>query len=327
MKLASLKEGRDGRLIIVSRDLKKYAMASDIAPTLQYAMDHWADLEKELRARSAALENNAIESFDFNVKEVAAPLPRAYQIADASAYLSHVRLTRQSRGAEMPPSFEHDPLIYQAVSSTIIGPTEDIPFITEDYGIDYEAEIAVITDDVPMGVDAVTALSHIKLVMLLNDVSLRALAKEELLKGFGFFNTKPPSSLSPVCVTLDELGDDWRDGMLHLPVTSYVNGALFGQVPGAEGMQFDFGRLIAHAAKTRPLAAGTIVGSGTVSHSDPKYGVSCIIEQRMKETLAEGQAVTPFLKFGDRVTIDMLDAKGQSVFGAIDQIIVKQKAA
>lgn len=323
MKLASLKQGRDGSLIVVKNDLSRYVVARDIAPTMQAALDEWEACAPRLRALAAALESGAESGLAFDAAHCASPLPRAYQVADGSAYLSHVRLTRKSRGAEMPPEFEHDPLMYQGVSSTIIGPTDPVPVASEDFGIDYEAEIAIITDDVPMGVTAEDALDHIALVFLMNDVSLRALVPAELAKGFGFFQAKPPSSFTPVAVTPDALGAAWQAGKLHLPIESFVNGRKMGAPQAGVGMQFHFGQLIAHAAKTRPLCAGTIIGSGTVSNDDAdKVGVSCLIESRMREKLESGEYKTPFLKYGDQVRIEMKDATGASIFGAIDQKII-----
>jgi fumarylacetoacetate (FAA) hydrolase len=319
MKLASLKHGRDGRLVVVSSDLQKYVDASSVASTMQAALDDWAGCAPKLKALAAALETGAGTPFD--PVQAASPLPRAYQVADGSAYLSHVRLTRQARGAEMPPEFLHDPLMYQAVSSTILGPRDAVPVSSEEFGIDYEAEVAVITDDVPMGVTPADALGHIKLVMLMNDVSLRGLIPAELAKGFGFFQAKPPSSFSPVAVTPGELGAAWHGGKLHRPVVSQLNGREMGRPHAGEGMQFDFGQLIAHAARTRPLCAGTIVGSGTVSNDDAAVGVSCLVERRMREKIEKGESATPFLKYGDVVKIDMLDDAGRSIFGAIEQKI------
>ena len=334
MKLASLKHGRDGKLVVVSRDLSKYADASAIAPTMQVALDDWAVCAPKLKALYEALNAGKEAGKAFDEKQCASPLPRAFQIADGSAFLSHVRLTRKSRGAEMPPEFEHDPLMYQAVSSTTIAPTDPIQMATEDYGIDFEGEVAVITDDVPMAVTADDALGHIKLVMLMNDVSLRMLVPGELAKGFGFLQAKPPSSFSPVAVTPDELGGLWRDGKMHADILCTWNGTLAGHPHAAAEMQFNFGQLIAHAAKTRPLAAGSIVGSGTVSMEGAPQGVACIVERRMIEKINDGESKTPFMKFGDTIRIEMKDEKGASIFGAIDQkvapytyVSVRQKKA
>jgi fumarylacetoacetate (FAA) hydrolase len=256
-----------------------------------------------------------------------APLPRAYQWADGSAFLYHVELVRKARNAEMPPEFYKDPLMYQGGSDDFIGPRQNIEAVDEAHGIDFEAEVAVITDDVPMGTDAPSARGHIRLVMLVNDVSLRNLIPAELAKGFGFFQSKPASSFSPVAVTPDELGVNWRDAKLHLPLRSQLNGKPFGQPNAGADMNFDFGQLIAHAARTRNLRAGTIIGSGTVSNRDPTAGSSCLAERRMIETIRQGKPSTPFMKFGDRIHIEMLDESGRSIFGAIDQKVVQYKAA
>lgn len=325
MKLASLKQGRDGKLVVVSRDLSKYADAGAIAPTMQAALDDWAACAPKLKALYDGLNAGTAAGKPFDEAQAAAPLPRAYQVADASAYLSHVRLTRKSRGAEMPPEFLHDPLMYQAVSSTIIGPADPVPVPSEDYGIDFEGEVAVITDDVPMAVTAEDALAHVRLVMLMNDVSLRMLVPNELAKGFGFFQAKPPSSFTPVAVTPDELGGLWRGGMVHADILCTWNGKLVGHPHAAAEMQFHFGQLIAHAAKTRPLSAGTIVGSGTVSMEGAPQGVACIVERRMLEKINDGESKTPFMKYGDTIRIEMKDEKGASIFGAIDQKIVPYK--
>lgn len=317
MKLASLKHGRDGKLVVVSRDLKRYL---DTGLTMQQALDDWATHEPALRKLAQDVEAKG-EAFDET--HCASPLPRAYQIADGSAYLNHVELVRKARGAELPPEFLHDPLMYQAVSDTILGPRDAIPVRDEAYGIDFEAEVAVIVDDVKMAVTPAEALKHIRLVMLMNDVSLRQLIPAELGKGFGFFQGKPPSAFSPVAVTPDELGDAWKDGKLNLPLLSSLSGKAVGHPDAGRDMQFHFGELIAHAAKTRPLGAGTIVGSGTVSNRDRSTGISCLAEIRMIEKIEQGDSKTPFLKFGDTVRIEMKDAKGVSIFGVIEQKIEK----
>jgi fumarylacetoacetate (FAA) hydrolase len=319
MKLASLKHGRDGKLIVVNRDLGKYAPADGIAATLQQALENWSDAAPRLAALTPSLP--------FDARTCASPLPRAYQIADGSAYLNHVELVRKARGAEMPPEFKIDPLMYQAVSDTILAPTADIPVPSEQFGIDYEAEVAVIVDDVPMGVSAEDAAEHIKLVMLMNDVSLRNLIPAELGKGFGFFQSKPPSAFSPVAVTPDELGDAWRDGKLHLPLISHINGRKMGAPNAGADMQFNFPQLIAHAAKTRPLGAGAIIGSGTISNYDRAAGISCLAEIRMIEKIEQGDFKTPFLKYGDTVRIEMFDKEGASVFGAIEQKVAPYQYA
>ncbi|MGA9823475.1 MAG: fumarylacetoacetate hydrolase family protein, partial [Methylocystis sp.] len=266
MKLASLKQGRDGRLIVVSRDLARAADASDIAATMQAAVDAWANAEPRLAGRAAKLEAGAVVDFPFRAEDCAAPLPRAYQWIDGSAYVNHVELVRKARGATMPPSFWTDPLMYQGGSDGFLGPRDDIPLLDERFGLDLEAEVAVVTDEVPMGVDPLSARDHVRLVMLVNDVTLRGLVADELVKGFGFFQSKPSSAFSPVAATLDELGAAWREAKLSLPLRSYVNGAPLGRPDAGVDMTFDFGRLIAHAARTRALAAGSIVGSGTVSN-------------------------------------------------------------
>jgi fumarylacetoacetate (FAA) hydrolase len=322
VKLASLKEGRDGRLIVVSRDLTQAVAVPDIAATLQAALDEWHELEAEL-ASVYRLLNDGHEraAIALDLAALAAPLPRAYQWCDASAYLNHVELVRKSRGVAMPPSFQTDPLIYQGGSDDFLPPVGDIAFADDDWGIDFEAEVAVVLDDVPMGIGAAAAARHVKLVMLVNDVSLRGLAKDELAKGMGFFHTKPSSAFSPVAVTPGELGAAWRGGKLHLPLLSSINGRPVGRPNAGVDMQFDFPTLIAHAAKTRNLRAGTILGSGTVSNRDPAAGSSCIIEIRSKETIALGKPETPYLRFGDRVRIEMLDGEGRTIFGALDHTV------
>jgi fumarylacetoacetate (FAA) hydrolase len=337
MKLASLKQGRDGRLVLVSRDLRQAADVGAIAPTLQAALDDWPRAAPGLREIAEHLEKGSVPTFAFCEQDCASPLPRAYQWADGSAYVNHVELVRKARGAEMPQSFWIDPLMYQGGSDSFLGPHEPIPLADETWGADFEAEVAVITDDVPMGIGPAEALRHIRLVMLANDVSLRGLIPAELGKGFGFFQSKPSSAFSPVAVTPDELGEAWRDGKLHLPLLSFLNGAAFGRPDAGADMTFDFGRLIAHAARTRPLAAGSIIGSGTVSNRDTAggpgrtiadggLGYSCIAEIRVIETILTGEPNTPFLSFGDRLHIEMRDAQGQSIFGAIEQEVVRRQA-
>jgi len=321
MKLASLKSGRDGALVIVSRDLGRYATAGDIAPTLQAALDNWARLAPLLRARFEALETGTVASQPFVGQDCHSPLPRAFHWADGSAYVNHVELVRKARKAEMPDSFWVDPLMYQGGSDTFLGPYDPIRATSEDWGIDFEAEVAVITDDVPMGISPEAAAGHIQLVMLVNDVSLRNLIPAELAKGFGFYQSKPSSAFSPVALTLDELGTAWQDGKLHLPLRAVLNGKTIGAPNAGIDMTFNFPQLIAHAAKTRPLCAGTIIGSGTVSNLDRSSGSCCLAEVRTLETLAEGQPSTPFMRFGDRIQIAMHDAGGQSLFGTIDQVV------
>jgi len=325
MKLGSLKEGgRDGTLIVVSRDLTKAVRASDIAPTLQAALDDWSRAAPRLNALSEELNaGRAQGAFALDFAALAAPLPRAYEFVDGSAYLPHVERVRRARGAEVPESFYTDPLMYQATSAGFYGPRDPILAASEDWGIDLEAEVVVVTDDVPMGVSAQGAEAHIQLVGLVNDVSLRNLIPPELAKGFGFLQSKPRSALSPVLATPDELGDAWRDAKLHLAMRTWINEKWFGEAEAGVDMQFSFAELVAHTAKTRPLAAGTIVGSGTIANQDTAKGASCLAEQRTVETLRDGKPSTPFLKFGDRVKIDVTDAKGASVFGAIEQTVAK----
>ena len=329
MKLATLKDGRNGRLVVVSQDLKRQLDASAVADTLQTALDDWSKTKPRLEELAARVESEG-EAFDQSA--CASPLPRAYQWADGSAYVNHVELVRKARGAEMPESFWTDPLMYQGGSDTFLAPRDDIAMADEAWGIDFEAEVAVITDDVPMGVSAEIAGKHIQLLMLVNDVSLRGLIPGELGKGFGFFQSKPSSAFSPVAVTPDELGDAWHDNKVHLPLLSNFNDSLFGKPEAGIDMTFDFGQLIAHAAKSRPLSAGTIIGSGTVSNkldggpgkpiSEGGVGYSCIAEIRTIETIQSGSASTSFMKYGDRIRIEMRDADDKSIFGVIDQTVV-----
>jgi fumarylacetoacetate (FAA) hydrolase len=332
MKLASLKDGsRDGKLVVVNERLTYCTDASHIAPTLQAALDNWDHVAPKLQVLAESLSHDAVPTLRFHEHDALSPLPRAYQWADGSAYVNHVELVRKARGAKMPESFWTDPLMYQGGSDTFIAPRDPIKMRDEAYGIDMEGEIAVITGDVPMGVSAEEALSHVKLVLLVNDVSLRGLIPGELGKGFGFFQSKPSSAFSPVAVTPDELGEAWKDGKLHLPLHVDLNGQPFGRAEGGIDMTFDFGQLIAHAAKTRVLSAGTIIGSGTVSNklnggpgkslSDGGAGYSCIAELRMIETIEDGEAKTPFLKFGDSIRIEMLGGDGHTIFGAIEQTV------
>ena len=320
MKLATLKNGnRDGRLVVVSRDLS-LAQRAEAAPSLQAAFDSWDRTALLLTAQSEVLDaGEAADTIPFDPAACASPLPRAYQWADGSAYVNHVELVRKARGAELPESFWSDPLMYQGGSDSFLGPRDPILAASEDWGIDFEAEVAVITGDVPMGVSAEQAGRHILLFMLVNDVSLRNLIPGELAKGFGFFQAKPSSAFSPVTVTPDELGEAWDGRKLHLPLTSVLNGEIFGQPNAGVDMTFDFPTLIAHAAKTRPLAAGSIIGSGTVSNLDRSAGSSCLAERRMLETIAQGKPETPFMRFGDRIRIEMFGSDGASIFGAIDQ--------
>ena len=330
MKLASLKAGRDGKLVVVSRDLTRATPADSIADTLQQALDNWGRAAPQLADLAEQLERGAVPSIGFHEHECASPLPRAFQWVDGSAYVNHVELVRRARGAEMPPSFWTDPLMYQGGSDSFLAPRDPIVMADEAYGIDFEAEVAVVTDDVPMGVALAEAGKYIRLIMLVNDVSLRNLIPAELAKGFGFFQSKPSSAFSPVAVTPDELGEAWDGGKVRLPLMVNLNGTLFGRADAGVDMTFDFPTLIAHAARTRVLAAGTIIGSGTVSNKSPDggpgspvnqggLGYSCLAEIRMIEVIAGGAAKTPFLHFGDTVRIEMMGSDGNSIFGAIEQ--------
>jgi fumarylacetoacetate (FAA) hydrolase len=333
MKLASLKSGRDGRLVVVSDDLAWCADAAHIAPTLQAALDDWAEVEPQLRLLAQDLAHEAIPRERFHERQADAPLPRAYQWADGSAYVNHVALVRKARGADMPESFWTDPLMYQGASDEMLAPRDPIPLTDESWGCDLEAEIVVVTDDVPRGVSREQALGHIKLVGLINDVSLRNLIPAELAKGFGFLQSKPASAMSPVLVPPDALGDSWRDGKLHGELKVDLNGRPFGRADAGEDMTFDFATLVAHLAKTRNIGAGSIIGSGTVSNRDSDggpgrpvdrggRGYSCIAEVRTVETILDGKAATPFLKHGDTVRIWMDDARGHPIFGVIEQQVV-----
>lgn len=322
MKLATLKDdSRDGCLVVVSRDLKIAVKISEISKTLQYALDNWEGISPQLEEIYSKLNAGMLSNtFDFvDSVNCAAPLPRAYQWLDGSAYVNHVELVRKARNVEIPESFWTDPLMYQGASDTFIGPNEPIEMGSEDWGIDCEAEIAIITDDVPMGVSVEAAPQHIKLLMLVNDVSLRNLIPAELKKGFGFVQSKPTSSFSPVAVTPDEIGNAWLESKVHLPLITQINDTPFGHPNAGVDMTFNFAQLVAHAAKSRYLSAGTIIGSGTVSNKDTSVGSSCLAEKRVLEIIEHGAPVTPFLRYGDRVRIEMTDGDGQSIFGAIDQ--------
>ena len=324
MKLASLKQGRDGRLVVVSRDLQEAVEVPEIAATLQDALDDWTHTEPRLRETYEQLNaGTAAGAFGFDPAACASPLPRAFQWADGSAYVNHVELVRKARGATMPENFWTDPLMYQGMSDGFLGPREPILAASEDWGIDFEAEIAVVTDDVPMGTQADRAGRHIKLMMLVNDVSLRNLIPNELAKGFGFFQSKPASAFSPVAITPDELGEAWDGHKVHRPLTVHLNGELFGAPDAGVDMTFDFPTLVAHVAKTRKIGAGTIIGSGTVSNLDRSKGSCCLAEKRMLEIIADGKPSTPFMHFGDQVRIELFDAAGVSVFGAIDQVLAQ----
>ncbi len=326
MKLASLKNGRDGTLVVVSRDLTRYVPVPEIAPTMQSALDRWAEVEKKLRSVSEGLNAGKISpSHPVDWSKFHSPLPRAYQWVDGSAYLNHVELVRKARGAQMPPEFLKDPLMYQGCSDTFLAPTDPIAVGREEWGIDFESEVAVVTDDVPMGLRADEAAEHIKLIMLVNDVSLRNLIPAELAKGFGFLQSKPASAFTPIAVTPDELGLAWKEGKVHLALRTQLNGDLFGQPNAGADMQFNFPELVAHAAKTRHLCAGTIVGSGTISNKDRAVGSSCLAEKRMIEIIETGKPATPFMRYGDRVRIEMLDESGKSIFGAIEQEVIPYK--
>ena len=331
MKLASLKGGRDGRLVVVSNDLAWYAPADRIALTLQAALDDWDRCAPDLRGLAEGLEHGSVPKARFHEHEAASPLPRAYQWADGSAYVNHVALVRQARGAEMPDSFWTDPLMYQGGSDGFLGPRDPIPLSDPAWGCDLEGEVAVITGDVPMGATAAEGLAAVRLVMLCNDVSLRNLIPGELAKSFGFFQSKPASTFSPVAVTPDAL-TTFKDGKLHGKLQVELNGQPLGEPDAGVDMTFDFGTLIAHAARTRDLAAGTIIGSGTVSNRSPDggpgrpiadggVGYACLAEVRTVETLVHGAPRTPFLKDGDTVRIEMRDARRHSLFGAIEQVV------
>ena len=328
MKLGSLKEGgRDGTLIVVSRDLSRAVRATGIADTLQNALEDWSNIAPRLNTLSDALNDGKADgTFDVDMAALAAPLPRAYEFVDGSAYLPHVERVRRARGAQVPESFYTDPLMYQAVSAGFLGPRDPVRVPSEEYGIDLEAELVVITDDVPMAITPEQAAGHIQLVGLVNDVSLRNLIPGELAKGFGFVQSKPRSGLSPVFVTPDELDDVWRDSKVHLPLLTHVNGKWFGAPEAGVDMQFNFAQLVAHVTRTRPLSAGTIVGSGTIANEDTSLGASCFAEQRTVETLRDGKPSTPFMSYGDVVRIEMLDKEGNSIFGAIEQRIERHDA-
>jgi fumarylacetoacetate (FAA) hydrolase len=336
MKLASLKDGRDGRLVVVSKDLTRCADAAPVAPTLQAALDDWDAVARRLAALAGALEANRVAHTAFDPVQCAAPLPRAYQWLDGSAYVNHVALVRKARGAEMPASFWTDPLMYQGLSDVLLGPRDPIRVIDDAWGVDLEAEVVVVLGDVPMGADRAQAAKAILLIMLVNDVTLRNVTGPELAKGFGFVQSKPSSAFTPVAVTPDELGPAFDGAKVNLPLLSFVNGKPLGRPVAGNDMTFDFPALIAHAAKTRALSAGTILGAGTVSNRDADggpgrpveeggLGYSCIAEQRTAETIRTGKPATPFLTFGDRVRIEMRDGQGRSIFGAIEQDVVRYR--
>jgi fumarylacetoacetate (FAA) hydrolase len=333
MTLASLKHGRDGKLVVVSKDITRYSSAEHIAPTMQYALDNWAEVAPQLEALYRDVEHWTVPCGRFHEHDAASPLPRAYQWADGSAYINHVELVRQARGAKVPESFYHDPLMYQGGSDGFLGPRDPIPLKDTAWGCDMEGEIAVIVDDVPMGVSSEDAAGHIRLLMLVNDVSLRGLIPGELEKGFGFFQSKPASAFSPVAVTPDELGDAWQNCVINLPLMVDYNGQPFGRANAAQEATFNLADLVAHAAKTRSLCAGSIIGSGTVSNkgadggpgtpvTEGGAGYSCIAEVRMIETIAGGKPITAFMQPGDTVSVEMRDADGHSIFGKIEQQVV-----
>ena len=326
MKLGSLKstKTRDGQLCLVNRELTTAVLATHIAPTLQHAIDHWQDVVGELNELNTALQHNKLSNtFAFNPTMMASPLPRAYQWADGSAYVNHIELVRRARGAEMPENFWTNPLMYQGGSDTFLSPTDPISGMDVAFGIDFEAEVAIITNDVPMGIDATAAEQHICLIILVNDVSLRNLIPDELAKGFGFFQSKPSSSFSPLALTPDELVPYWDGKRLHRPLKSYFNNTLFGEPNAGIDMTFSFPELIAHAAKTRRLSAGTIIGSGTVSNIDRSKGSSCIAEKRMLEIIANGKPSTQFMQYGDTIRIEMNDDDGHNLFGSIHQEVTR----
>ncbi|HEY0686192.1 MAG TPA: fumarylacetoacetate hydrolase family protein [Steroidobacter sp.] len=325
MKLATVKNAnRDGQLVVVNRDLTKAVAVAQIAATMQAALDDWASIAPKLAEVAAALEKGAVkDSFAFDPSNAMAPLPRAYHWVDGSAYVNHVELVRKARGAQMPESFWTDPLVYQGGSDDFLGARQDVPVPSEDFGIDLEGEVAVITDDVPIGTKRAAAFEHIKLVMLVNDWSLRNLIPNELAKGFGFYQSKPATAFSPVAVTPDELGTAWSEAKVHLPLVVHVNGQPFGKPNAGVDMTFDFAKLIEHITVTRNARAGTVLGSGTISNYDRSLGSACIAERRTLEQIEQGKPVTSFLKFGDTVRIEMFDAQGRSLFGAIEQKVVR----
>jgi len=320
MKLATLRSGtRDGSLLVVKKDLSAWTSAAHLAPTLQAALDAWDVVEPKLQALAAQLESGAVKSEPWDATKLEAPLPRAYEWVDGSAYLNHVILVRRARKAEPPATLKTDPLVYQGGSSEMLGPTQDIVARDEKFGVDFESEVAVILGDTPMGTTAADAGQYVRLLMLVNDVTLRNLIPDELAKGFGFFQGKPATAFSPVAVTPDELGAAWKEGRVHLTLQTWLNGTLVGDTHAGPEMHFSFFDLMQHIAKTRRFTAGTILGSGTVSNEERARGISCLAEIRMIETIDNGAPKTPFLKHGDRVEIEMKDAAGQSIFGRIDQ--------
>ncbi len=327
MKLASIDNNtRDGQLVVVNKDLTKAVTVPEIAATMQFAIDNWKETETKLESVYNELNSGKLpNAFNFSSVRVLAPIPRAYHWADGSAYVTHVELVRKARNSELPESFWTDPLMYMGASDAFIGANDDIEIENEDWGIDFESEVAVITDDVPAGTNSEGALKHIKLITIINDVSLRNLIPNELSKQFGFYQSKPWTSFAPVVVTPNELADSWKNGKLHLPLHSTLNGNLIGSPNAGIDMTFDFGQLVAHASKTRSLMAGTIIGSGTVANQGSLDGSSCLAEVRCLEIIKDGKASTPFMSFGDRIEIEMKDNDGKSIFGKINQIIKEYK--
>lgn len=324
MKLGTLKDGtRDGTLVVVRKDLAVYTPATDVAPTMQRALDDWDAAAPALKALADKLESGEIAGVPADFTKFHAPLPRAYEWVDGSAYINHIVLVRKARNAEPPATLETDPLVYQGGSGVLLGPTDDIPLVNAEWGLDFEAEICVILGDTPRGVEAASADEHVKLLTLCNDVTLRNLIPPELAKGFGFFTSKPATGFAPVAITPDELGDAWQGGRVHLNLVTTLNGEVAGDVAAGPEMHFSFRDLIAHVTKTRAFTAGTILGSGTVSNMDEAAGVSCLAERRMREIIADGKPTTAFLKVGDAVRIEMKDAEGRSLFGAITQTVVE----
>ena len=328
MKLATIDNNtRDGQLVVVNKELTQAIPVPEIAETMQMAMDNWLDTESQLKSVYDNLNSNTLtNTIDFSKVRVLAPIPRAYHWADGSAYVTHVELVRKARNAELPASFWTDPLMYMGASDAFIGANDDIEIENEEWGIDFESEVAVFTDDVPAGVSSAEALNHIKLITIINDVSLRNLIPNELSKQFGFYQSKPWTTFAPVVVTPDELKDSWKNGKLHLPLKSTLNGSLIGSPNAGIDMTFDFGQLVAHAAKTRSLMAGTVIGSGTVANQGSPNGSSCLAEVRCLEIIKDGKASTPFMSFGDRIEVDMEDKDGNSIFGKINQVVKEYKA-
>lgn len=325
MKLGTLKSknSRDGELVVVSHDNKKAVKVGDIAPSLLFAMDHWDDVEPKLKSAYEKLNSGDMpEAFDVDESQFHSPLPRTFQWADGSAFIHHIKLVRMARNAPLPETLETVPLMYQGGSDSFLSPTEDIPQVDFEHGTDFEGEVAVVTGDVPIGVSPEEALKYIRLFLICNDVSLRGLIPAELKQGFGFFQSKPSSAFAPFAVTADELGQAWKEGRVHLPLNVEYNGEFFGKANAGQ-MHFHFGQLIAHAAKTRPLAAGTIIGSGTVSNEDPSVGSSCLAEKRMLEKINDGEFKTPFMKVGDTIKMQMFNENGEDIFGTISQKVTK----